>query len=186
MVREELDHMKSLTVDTLNFVFAATIVDAQNYDKWNHYLTVWNAASPGQKSVDVVAVDAGKPPTTCWMIEAKDFRVITRPPKPCHISGLAQIVFEKVQDSIAGLTNAAAHATAPTEKSLAHLAMLATARRVVLHLEPHTGPHSKLFPANFSASVLQKLRQLVRSIDPKPLVLNIADTPSAGVPWTVK
>ena len=149
-------------------------------------LTVWSAALPGQKAVDIVAFDAGTRPTTCWMIEAKDFRVITNPPKPSNIGGLAQTVFEKVQDSIAGLTDAAASATNHTEQSLAQLAMSATGRRVVLHLEPHTGPHTKLFPTNFSASVLQKLRQLVRSIDPTPLVLNIADTPSADVPWTVK
>ncbi|MFZ1403942.1 MAG: hypothetical protein WAW03_12695 [Anaerolineae bacterium] len=47
------------------------------------------------------------------------------------------------------------------------------------------GPHSVLFPAGFSASVLQQLKQLVNTIDPNPLVLNIANTPAAGVPWSV-
>ena len=57
--------------------------------------------------------------------------------------------------------------------------------RVVLHLEPHEGPHTKLFPRNFSGGVLQKLKQLVKQIDPEPKVLNIANTRWAGVPWTV-
>jgi hypothetical protein len=119
------------------------------------------------------------------MIEGKDFRVITNPPKPSNIGGLAQLVSDKVQDSIAGLNDAANNATTPTEQSLAKLAVSASAKRVVLHLEPHVGAHSALFPAGFAASVFQKLRQLVRAIDPNPLVLNIADTPSVGVPWTV-
>lgn len=63
--------------------------------------------------------------------------------------------------------------------------MAAPTKRVVLHLEPHLGPHTALFPGGFEASVLQKLRQLVKTIDPNPLVLNIATTAKAAVPWTV-
>jgi hypothetical protein len=182
------DLMVTLPVDTLTFSFTALIADAQIYDKWVHYTTVWNgptAPSGGQKAVDVVAVEIGSPPAICWLIEGKDFRVITNPPKPSNIGGLAQLVAGKVQDSIAGLNDAALNATTPTENSLAALAVSATAKRVVLHLEPHVGPHSALFPRAFRASVFQKLKQLVRAIDPNPLVLNIADTPSAGVPWLV-
>ncbi|MEN9557600.1 MAG: hypothetical protein RLZZ232_3886 [Planctomycetota bacterium] len=177
--------MASLPVDTLNFTFSAAIANAQLYDQWIHYTTVFNAPPGGKKAIDVVAVEAGVAPATTWMIEAKDFRVITNPPKSSNIGGLAQLVADKVQDSIAGLTDAAASATTPSEKSLAVLAISAPTKRVVLHLEPHVGAHSALFPAGFAASVLQRLRQLVRSIDPNPLVLNIANTPSASVPWTV-
>lgn len=177
--------MVTLNVDTLTFAFTGTIADAQIYDKWVHYTTVWNAPPGGQKAVDVVAVETGTPPNICWMIEGKDFRVITNPPKPSNIGGLAQFVADKVQDSFAGLNDAANSATTPTEKSLATLAVSATANRIVLHLEPHAGAHSALFPAGFAASVFQKLKQLVRAIDPNPLVLNIADTPAAGVPWAV-
>jgi hypothetical protein len=55
----------------------------------------------------------------------------------------------------------------------------------VLHLEPYAGDTSTLFPSGFAASVLQKLKQLVKNTDPNPLVLNIANTPAAGVPWIV-
>ena len=176
--------MVSLSVNTLTFTFSGTIGDAQIYDQWIHYTTVWNA-SGGQKAVDVVAAETGAPPNVCWMIEGKDFRVITRPPKPSTIGGLAQVVADKVQHSIAGLRDAASHAVTANEQRLAHLAVSAATKRIVLHLEPHVGNRSALFPSGFAASVLQRMRQLVRPIDPNPLVLNIADTPTAGVPWVV-
>jgi hypothetical protein len=179
------DQMVTLQVDTLTFLFTATVADAQIYDTWVHYKTVWNARPGGRKAVDVVAVETGNPPRICWMIEAKDFRVITNPPKPSNIGGLAQFVADKVQDSIAGLNDAAINAVTPSEQTLAKLAVSVPTTRVVLHLEPHVGPHTALFPAAFAASVLQKLKQLVRAIDPNPLVLNIADTASVGVPWAV-
>jgi hypothetical protein len=176
--------MPTLQVDTLQFVFDPT-VSAGNYDQWQHYNIVWNAAPGGRKAVDVVAVDGAPPQSMAWLIEAKDFRVITNPPKPSNIAGLAQFVADKATDTIAGLTHAQNNAAVAGEKQLATDAMNSTDKRIVLHLEPHTGAHTALFPAGFAASVLQKLQQLVQAIDPKPLVLNIANTPTAGVPWTV-
>ena len=177
--------MASLQVDTLVFDFAATD-DALKYDIWQHYTCVWNAGV-GQKAMDVVAVESPPAPgkSVTWLIEAKDFRVITNPPKPSNIGGLAQLVAVKATDTLEGLHDAAAHATVPAERTHAASAVAATAKRVVLHLEPHTGQHTALFPKGFAASVLQKLRQLVNVIDPNPLVLNIANTQAAGVPWTV-
>jgi hypothetical protein len=135
--------------------------------------------------VDVVAVEGAPNPTTTWLIEAKDFRIITHPPKPANLLGLAQTVADKAADTVAGLAHASSNASAASEKSHAASAIAAPTKRVVLHLEPHTGSRSALFPAGFSASVLQRLRQLVGAIDRNPLVLNIANTPAAGVPWTV-
>lgn len=54
------------------------------------------------------------------------------------------------------------------EKDHAAKAVRAGRVRVVLHLEPHDGPHTALFPAGFSASVLQKLRLLTRHIAGTP------------------
>jgi predicted protein tyrosine phosphatase len=42
-----------------------------------------------------------------------------------------------------------------------------------------------LLPSQVEQRVLQQLRRVVRSIDPNALVLNIANTPASGVPWTV-
>ena len=175
--------MPTLQVDTFTFVFRP-LVSAENYDQWQHHNVV-NAAPGGRRAVDVVAVEGVPPQSTAWLIEAKDFRVITRPPKPSNIAGLAQLVAEKTTDTLAGLADAQNHAVVAVEKKLAADVMTSAGKRIVLHLEPHTGPHSALFPAGFAANVLQKLQQLVQAIDPKPLVLNIANTRAAGVPWTV-
>lgn len=175
--------MAILQVDTLTFDFDPA-VKADIYDTWQHHCIVWNAPPGGKKAVDVVAVE-GTPPTTAWLIEAKDFRIITNPPKPSNISGLAQQVADKVNDSLAGLADASANAVVSGEKQLAMEVGACSGRRIVLHLEPHTGVRTALFPAGFAASVLQQLRQRVNTIDANPLVLNIANTPQSGVPWSV-
>jgi hypothetical protein len=181
--------MATLQVDTLTFHFEPNVM-ADIYDQWQHYTSVWNAPPGGKKAVDVVAVNVAitgesSAEGITWLIEAKDFRVITNPPKPSNIAGLAQVVADKVTHTLAGLADASANAIQPTEKQFATNALASTARRVVLHLEPHTGSRSALFPTGFAASVLQRLRQLVAVVDTNPLVLNIANTPMAGVPWTV-
>lgn len=175
--------MTILQVGTLQFTFSPAVA-AQIYDTWQHYVMVWNR-SGGQKAVDLVAVESPAAPTTTWLIEAKDFRVITSPPQPSNVTGLAQTVADKAADTLAGLADAAVRAVVTSEKDHATSALAAPAKRVVLHLEPHTGQLSALFPVGFPASVYQKLKQLVKSIDPNPLVLNITNTPAAGVPWAV-
>ena len=131
--------MPTLLVDTLTFAFDAT-VSAEIYDKWHHYNTVWNAAPGGQKAVDVVAVEGVPPQSTAWLIEAKDFRVINNPPKPSNIAGLPQFVADKASHTLAGLVDAQQHAVVPGDKQLAADAVASSDRRIVLHLEPHTGP----------------------------------------------
>lgn len=177
--------MPRLQVDTLSFDFDAG-VNAQLYDRSQHYTTVWNASSGGKKAVDVVAVQGTPSSSTAWLIEAKDFRVITNPPRSCNIGGLAQQVTDKVNDTLAGLADASIHASEPSEKAIAASALASGLKRVVLHLEPHTGHHTALFPTAFAANVLQQLRRLVRAVDANPLVLNIATTSAAGVPWNVR
>lgn len=135
--------------------------------------------------MDVVAIESAANPGVVWLVEAKDFRIITYPPRNSNISGLPQQVADKAAHTIAGLADAARNATVASEKNHATRALAAPVKRVVLHLEPHTGPHTKLFPIGFPASVLQSLKRLVRAIDPNPLVLNIANAPAAGVPRTV-
>lgn len=177
--------MPTIIEQNLTFVFDATI-DAQKYDTWTHHTQVRNRLPNGQKAVDIVAIQTSASPTVTWMIEAKDFRIVTSPPRPSNVAGLPQTVADKVTDTLTGLTDAATNATVPSEKNLAVNARATGTKRIVLHLEPYTGTqYTALFPTGFTASVLQKLRQLVRTIDPNPLVLNIANTPASQVPWTV-
>ena len=171
--------MPALQVDDLRFTFSAHVI-AEPYDKWHYYTTIsWQQ----KKAVDVVAVENPTAPTITWLIEAKDFRS-AYPPKRSRIGSLPQTVAIKMEHTLQGLENAAINAMITSEKHHATIAVAAPTKRAVLHLEPHVGPHTKLFPVGFEASVLQKLRQLVRATDPNPLVLNIANTAGAGVPWT--
>ena len=77
--------MPALQVDTFVFTFTP-VMTAQWYDKWQHYTMVWNAPPGGRKAVDVVAVEGVATPIITWLIEAKDFRVITNPPKPSRLA----------------------------------------------------------------------------------------------------
>jgi hypothetical protein len=180
--------MPTLLVDGLRFDFQSCMA-AEKYDESQHYLKVWQNFDGGKKAVDVVAMRIQAAPVTVWLIEAKDFRVMRG---PSNIYGLAQDVAKKVNDSLLGLGDAAKRAKIPAEKEHAKRAIAAEQRRIVLHLEPHVGPHSALFPREFGAGVLQKLKQLVRSVDPNPLIASIAkpalDRPRdvrRDVPWAV-
>jgi len=76
--------MPTLQVEGFEFIFIPTIAP-QRYDRWEHYIKVWNAAG-GRKAVDVVAVEGSGSAIVTWLIEAKDFRIITNPPNR-RISG---------------------------------------------------------------------------------------------------
>ena len=173
-----------MRVENLEFTFDSTSAPLR-YDESRHYQEVFKDASGGHKGVDIVAVDGAPALATAWLIEAKDFRVISNPPKRANVADLPLTVTGKVNDTLAGLADAAVNAADVSERSHAIAALAAPIKRVVLHLEPHTGSHTALFPVGFAASVLQRLRPHVLAIDANPLVLNIANTPSAGVPWTV-
>jgi|SRR5579871_2131602 len=173
--------MATLRVDTLDFHFQPQI-DAWQYDESQHYRTVWQA---GHRAADVVATEMGANPQLAWLIEAKDYRVLHGPPKDFTPSEMASDVFRKVRDTLDGLADAAANAIDPAEMLHASRATAAATRQIVFHLEPYQGPATKLFPRDPSAGVLQKLKQLFGAVMPPPMVLNIATTRRANVPWTV-
>ena len=174
--------MATLRVDSLDFHFR-TSIEATKYDESTHYLTVLQ--QQGKKAVDVVAIEVGANPDPVWLIEAKDFRNIRGEPKESNTIGLPKSVLQKVDDTCEGLRDAAINPTDLDEKQYAQRVITATHTKIVLHLEPYQGPATKLLPRNPAAGVLQKLKQLVKHIDPEPRVLNIENTRKAGVPWTV-
>jgi hypothetical protein len=168
----------SIQVERLTFYFESGAVPAQ-YEVGGQTAKGW---PHGCKVVDIVAHDIRR----CWLIEAKDFRTVLSPPQPGNLQQLPHTTYEKVRQTLLGMC----HIDPELEAERAAHASVAQKRpkkRVVLHLEPHPpgGPQSALFPKRFSASVLQKLKSLVRAIDKHPLVLDIASTPAAGVPWSV-
>ena len=175
--------MPSIWVESLRFDIHSNF-DGHKYDDWVHYRSVLEPQG-SYKAVDLVVARFQMSPPEVWLVEAKDYRVINNPPERSNLEELPETMAKKVGDTLRGLADASQSAEQENEKALAIRAMSARSRKVVLHLEPHVGQHSTLFPKNFSANVLQKLKQLVREIDPNPLVLDIARTPRARVPWGV-
>lgn len=177
--------MSSLRVDSLSFTFE-TSVSADKYDDWRHVNSDW-ADRADKKKMDVVAVEPIPAVKTLWMIEVKDFRIITRQPGDSNLAGLPQTVADKADHTLLGLADAATNARNPGERRLSSQSQACGTTRIVLHLEPHppAGAHSALFPSGFAANVHQRMKQLVAHIDTNPLVLNCSNTPQAAVPWSV-
>ena len=175
--------MTSISVEQLTFTFDPSVVPFQ-YEKDAVCVAAW---PQGSKVVDVVAHDLPVPASLTWLIEAKDYRVITNPPKPTNLVGLAATIEAKVRDSLAALSVVGAQSTNAAAKAHALVASAAPAMRVVLHLEPHpeAGLNAALTSASWIANVLLQLRINLVDIDPNPLVLDIARTPAANVPWSV-
>lgn len=176
--------MTTLTVEQLYFAFAGHVEPFQ-YEQSARTVPEWPA---GTKVMDVVVNEPSGAPAHVWMIEAKDYRVITQPPKPANLGSLAETVNAKVRATMAGLAQVAWAKTGSAANRHAGEALGAGGVRVVLHLEPHppTGTRTALFPINFPVNVLLKLRQLLRDVDLNPRVLSVANTHTSGVPWTVR
>jgi hypothetical protein len=167
--------MPSVTVGDLTFAFRDRW-SASKYDEWSHYRNQFINVCHGVKAVDVVALE---PKGCCWLLEVKDYRLHVRT-KP---SELADEVAEKVRDTLAGLVGAQFCAADDAERKLARQALRTPCLRVVLHVE-QPAKHSKLFPRAIKlADVQQRLKQLIKAIDPHPRVVEIAAM--SGIPWTV-
>ena len=133
-------------------------------------------ASTGTKAIDILAIEQT---SCCWCIEIKDYRRGRR----TKAIDLADEVAIKVRDSLAGLAAAAANANDESEQNQAISALACRRFRVVLHLE-QPAKHSKLFPRALNPiNVRDRLKQLVKGIDPHPLV--VETTQMNGVTWSV-
>ena len=147
------------------------------YDTWSHYRNQFNSAFGGTKAIDVVYATAD----TAWFIEIKDYRVHSH----TKLIDLADEVALKVRDTLAGLVSARVHANDPDEKQLADTLLRKARLKVVLHLETpvcqsRTNPRG-IDPAN----VAQKLKQLIRAVDPHPTVVD-QNSIKPGMNWAVQ
>lgn len=167
---------------SISFSFQAGLAPFQ-YEKNGTCVQGWPS---GSKVVDIVATDTKAPPDQCWLIEVKDFRIVTSPPRSSNLTGLPQTMSQKVRDSLAALPVVAGTSSDNAAKTHASTCTQANAIRVVLHLEPHPahGTHSHLFPAQYAANVLLKLRSLLADVDSTAMVVNIATTARATLPWS--
>ncbi len=150
--------MPAVTVDGLVFDFP-TGWRAAKYDDWTYYQKQFQQVCGGAKAVDLAVLAANN---CLWLVEVKDYRRNPRT-KP---SALADEFAEKVRDTLAGLAAGRVRAS-EAERQFARDALAAADVRLVLHVE-QPAAHSKLFPrAIDTAKVLQRLKQLVKAIDPR-------------------
>jgi hypothetical protein len=167
--------MPEITVDELRFTFPDGW-NVSKYDDWSHYRNQFIKVCVGVKAIDVLALEGVE---CCWLLEVKDYRKHVR----TKTIDLAEEVAEKARDTLAGLVGAQFRANDDEEKNAARQALRAKNLQVVLHLE-QPAKHSKLFPRAIDpAAVQQRLKQLLKAIDPHPRVVEKARM--AGIPWSV-
>lgn len=136
------------------------------YDSWSFYQNRFKDCCSGCKAVDFVALSSTDP-QGLWLVEVKDY---SRHPRTKAIDLPAEIAL-KVRDTLAGIAAAKFQADDSEENLLAKKALQMKKIRVVLHLE-QPKRHSKLFPRAIDPSkVLQKLKTLIKPIDPHPKVV---------------
>ena len=156
--------MNSIDVDSLRFRFPAGW-SVTKYDDWSYYRNQFIKLRKGIKGVDLIALDINK---TVWFIEAKDYRDYKRRKE----QPIDEEVRDKVFSTLAGVLAAKFNANSSEENDLAKKTVTAEKIRIVLHLEqPLT--ESKLYnPLNTLANVQQRLRSLLKCIDPHLLVVD--------------
>ncbi len=166
----------AITEEHLTFTFPDGAMSSK-YDAWSHYRNQFNCAFGGTKAVDMVYAAAD----TAWLIEVKDYRANPRT-KPID---LAEEVALKVRDTLAGLVSVRLHANDADEKRLADALLRKRRLRVVLHLEtPRSLSRLHTRPINPTV-VVQKLKQLIRSVDPHPRVVD-QHSIEPDMDWTVR
>jgi hypothetical protein len=167
--------MPTIVVGKLSFRFPPNW-NVSQFDEWEFYRNQFQKVCGGAKAVDIVAIH---PKVCLWAIEVKDYRTNRR----TKTIDMADEVALKIRDSLAALVAAKVRANDMQEKRLAGLALRCPDLRVVLHLE-QPAKQSKLFPRAIDpAAVCQRLKQLLKAIDPHPLVVEIVCL--RGVAWSV-
>ena len=189
--------MTQITEGTLTFTFPNGW-EASEADKWSFYRNQFeryfdgvrlacrrcnanvrcrecNAAKTiGAKAIDILAIAPGP---VAWLIEVKDYRRNRR----TKAIDLADEVAVKVRDSLAMFVAASKNANDASEKTAAIAVGRSSAIRVVLHVEQVQKP-SSLFPQAINpANIKQRLRRLLKFVDPH---LSVVDCRSS-TDWTV-
>ncbi len=147
------------------------------YDDWPYYRNQFQQCCGSNKAVDFLAIEnVDSHPTTLWLIEVKDYRLVDR----TKAITLWDEIAIKVRDTLAGLVEAKMY-DAHAEHNFARNALRSESLRVVLHLEQaKTNLRGRKAVFN-PADVQQKLKQSVKTIDAHPLV--ISKSAMGNVAW---
>jgi hypothetical protein len=163
--------MPTLNVDGLMFTFPAGW-QKDKYDEWSFYRNQFSKQNDNIKAVDVLAVS---PTQAAYLIEVKDYRH----PDTEKPSELPQAIAKKVLDTLAAMLPAKFLANDPSEKQLAVAILSCTSLHVIAHIEQAARHQQVIDPADLK----QKLRRLLRSVDPHLKV--VAMNNMVGLEWTV-
>ncbi len=158
--------MTSIREGNLKYKFNAGWSVAK-YDDWAFYRNQFlNCGGRGNKGVDILAMPQDD--KILWMIEVKDYSTHRRDKGK---GPLSSEVAQKTLDTLAGIFAASVNAV-DNEQEFARRAIKAKQIRVVLHLQ-QSERQSKLFPyAVDPADVRQKLKKLLKAVDPRVTVMN--------------
>lgn len=165
-----------IPVDSLIFDFPTGWI-VTKYDDWK-FCGQFQKMKKGIKGIDLIAISPNK---TIWLIEAKDFRQHRRTKKtPLHDE-----IWQKVYDTLASILPAKVNAIETAECDFAKIILAGSSLRIAFQCE-QPSRHSRLFPRSVDeADLQQKLRKMLKPIDPHPLVINRNRTHTA-VEWTVQ
>lgn len=163
--------MPVIEVERLTFTFPADWV-ASKYDEWSFYRNQFIKQFEGIGAVDVIACNDGN---DAFLIEVKDYRH----PETTDPSRLPQAIANKVIMTLAAMLPAALRANDAGEKEMAMRVLRCRSIRVVAHIEQPRAHQPKVIPAD----VQQKLKQLLRAVDPHPKVVSMNNR--QRLPWQV-
>lgn len=167
--------MTVITEGRLSFTFSAGC-SASKYDDWSFYRKQFQKVCGSEKAVDIICIENGE----IWLIEVKDYRQ----PNTQKVINLPNSLAKKVRDTLAGLVAAQCNANDRTEKQFARSALRTSRINLVFHIE-QPQKTSRLFPkAVDPADILQKLKGLLKAIDPHPKVVD-QHTLRPQMPWAV-
>lgn len=158
-------------VENLTFTFPDGWL-AEKYDDWTFYREHFSRQFNGITAVDLLARG---PDGVAYLIEVKDYRH----PGTEKPTQLAEAIACKVMMSLAALLPAKHRANRANERDLAAAVLDCTSFKVVAHLETPAAHRPVIDPAD----IKQKLKQLLRAIDPHVKVVSIAKMQGLG--WSV-
>ena len=156
--------MHVIDVDGILFEFADGW-RVTKYDEWAYYRK-FASIGAGQKAVDLLAIS---PARELFLIEEKDYRFHRRDKS----SDIHEEICSKVVDTLAGLLPAKLNSEQHDEKTFAADSLNCTKIRIVFHLE-QAAAGSRLSPPKLhSVNVADKLRQYLKVIDKRPVVVDM-------------
>lgn len=150
------------------------------YDEWSFFRERFKNVAGGSRGVDVVCVAHD----TSWLVEVKQRTRYVGDVSMGRFEDAIADASEQARDTLAGLAVAARSADGE-ERRFATEALRTERWRVALHLE-QADKTSRLHPQPYDVlDATNKLRQLVRAIDPRAVVVDSSNTNpnNAHVPW---